>query len=125
MGVLARYREHLPLTERTPDVDLNEGQLRVMGKGGRGRVLPIGRKAIRGLDRYLRARAKHPHADLPWLWLARKGRLTTWGVTQAIERRGQQAGMRIHPHLFRHTFAHMWLAGEGTTDDLMKLAGRK
>src|SRR6202043_2145053 len=58
------------------DVDLNEGQLRMMGKGGRGRILPIGRKAIRALDRYLRVRAKHPHADLPWLWLARKGRLT-------------------------------------------------
>lgn len=39
-------------------------------------------------------------------------------------RRGEQAGIgRIHPHQFRHTFAHTWLAQGGTEGDLVRLTG--
>jgi integrase len=40
-----------------------------------------------------------------------------------LERRGEQAGVRVHPHMFRHTFAHQWKAQGGSDDDLMRLAG--
>jgi len=53
--------------------------LLVLGKGRRERTLPFGRKAGEALDRYLRARARHKDAELPWLWLGKKGRLTEWG----------------------------------------------
>ena len=105
-------------------VDLEQGALRVLGKGRRERVLPIGRKAVRSLDRYLRRRAQHRDAQIPALWLGIKGPLTTSGIRQVIQRRAKEAGLPdIHPHQLRHSFAHSWLAEGGTEGDLMRLAG--
>jgi integrase len=43
-----------------------------------------------------------------------------------LRRRGAQAGLPgLHPHQFRHTFAHQWLAQGGTEVDLMRIAGWK
>ena len=61
------------------DVDLDQGILRVMGKGRRERVLAIERKAAQALDRYLRVRQRHPTGPLLWLWLGLKARLTHSG----------------------------------------------
>ncbi len=106
------------------DVDLELDVLLVLGKGRRERSLPFGRKAGEALDRYLRARDRHKDADLPWLWLGKKGRLTEWGLVIMLRRRGAQAGLPgLHPHQFRHTFAHQWLAQGGTETDLMRIAG--
>jgi site-specific recombinase XerD len=100
--------------------------LLVLGKGRRERTLPFGRKAGEALDRYLRARARHKDAELPWLWLGKKGRLTEWGLVMMLRRRGAQAGLPgLHLHQFRHTFAHRWLAQGGTETDLMRIAGWK
>jgi site-specific recombinase XerD len=108
------------------DVDLDLDVLLVLGKGRRERTLPFGRKAGEALDRYLRARARHKHAALPWLWLGQKGRLTGWGLVQMLRRRGAQAGLPgLHPHQFRHTFAHEWLLQGGAETDLMQIAGWK
>ena len=108
----------------TNDVDLDRGVLLVVGKGRRERGLPIGDKAVNALDRYIRARTRHPAHAQPWLWLGHKGRLTDSGVLQIIRRRGHEAGLgNIHPHQFRHTFAHRWLSDGGTEGDLMRLAG--
>jgi site-specific recombinase XerD len=106
------------------DVDLEDGLLRVVGKGRRTRFLPLGVKAIRAVDRYVRARSRHPQAAQPWLWLGAKGRMTDSGVAQVLRRRAKQAGLaHLNPHQFRHTFSHMWLSGGGTEGDLMKIAG--
>jgi site-specific recombinase XerD len=106
------------------DVDLDQGVLRVVGKGHRERVLAIGRKTVRALDRYIRARAQRAAARELWLWLGRKGRLADSGIFQVVKRRAQQAGIaNIHPHELRHTFAHQWLASGGAEGDLMRLAG--
>lgn len=106
------------------DVDFDSEVAVVMGKGRRARACPFGRRTARALDRYLRARAKHPAAASPWLWLGRKGRLTDTGILQMIRRRGRTAGIEhIYVHLFRHTYAHQWLAAGGTEGDLMRLAG--
>ena len=51
------------------DVDLRACVVRVVAKGRRGMVLPIGKKSARDLDRYLRVRAAHPRSEFPWLWL--------------------------------------------------------
>ena len=63
------------------DVDLDQGILRVMGKGGRERVLPIGVTTVKAIDRYLRARVRHPRAHLAALWLARDGALLSNSLT--------------------------------------------
>jgi site-specific recombinase XerD len=108
------------------DVDLELDVLLVLGKGRRERTLPFGRRAGEALDRYLRARSRHKDAELPWLWLGKQGRLTEWGLVMMLRRRGAQAGLPgLHPHQFRHTFAHQWLAQGGTETDLMRIAGWK
>lgn len=79
-----------------------------------------------GVDRYIRARAVHPHAADPWLWLSKKGRLTPSGIYQMIKDRGNEAGLpEPHPHQVRHTFSRDWLANGGSEGDLMRLAGWK
>jgi site-specific recombinase XerD len=111
---------------RTGDVDFYYDVVHVVGKGGRERALPFGVKTGKALDQYLRARARHPHAELEWFWIGRKGRVTASGIAQLLRRRGREAGIEnLHAHLFRHTFAHLWLRQGGGETDLMRLAGWK
>jgi integrase len=46
------------------------------------------------------------------------------GVRSLIEKRARLAGLgHVHAHLFRHAFAHRWLADGGSETDLMRLVG--
>jgi site-specific recombinase XerD len=108
------------------DIDLDvHDVIHVMGKGSRPRAVPFGSKTGTALDRYLRERAKHPLAKLPNLWVGgRGGPMTESGIAQMLRRRGAQAGVDdLHPHRFRHTFAHMWKFSGGDEDSLMRLVG--
>ena len=104
------------------DVDLDQGVLRVLGKGQRWRLVPIGARTVRAIGRHIRRRSQHAHAATHWLWLGQKGRMTDSGIRQMIRRRGKQAGLgHIHPHQLRHSFAHHWLHEGGTEGDLMRI----
>ena len=106
------------------DVDLDQRGVRVLGKARRERVVPIGAKTVKALDRYVRIRRHHPHASEPWLWVGKRGRMRESGVYQMLARRAREAGIgRIHPHQFRHTFAHHWKVAGGSEEDLMRIAG--
>jgi len=108
------------------DVDLHGNVVRIVAKGRREMVLPIGKKTARDIDRYLRTRAAHSRAEDSWLWLGTKGRLTASGIYQMIKDRGKAVGLPdLHPHQLRHTFSHDWLANGGSEGDLMRLAGWK
>ncbi len=56
------------------DLDLGRREIRITGKGGTARTVKIGHQAARALDRYLRARARHPQAWRDRLWLGANGR---------------------------------------------------
>jgi site-specific recombinase XerD len=106
------------------DLDLGHKVVLVWGKGRRQRHLPLSPITAKALDRYLRVRGRHADADLAWLWLGKKGRLSPSGVRQMLSRRAEQAGIgHVHPHQLRHTFAHAYLADGGNEGDLMRLAG--
>ncbi len=75
------------------DVDLDQGILRVLGKGSRERVLAVKRKTVRSLDRYIRMRAQRHDAHSTNLWLGIKGPLTPSGVRRVLRRRGRQGGL--------------------------------
>src|SRR3954452_2723461 len=106
------------------DVDLDREVAYVMGKGSRPRAVPFGAKTGQAIDRYLRIRALHAHSTSPKLLLGLRGAMTVDGVREVLEVRSRQAGVEgVHPHRFRHTFAHRWLAGGGRERDLMMLAG--
>jgi site-specific recombinase XerD len=121
----ARLNEVASLT--TSDLDLDNGTALVHGKGRRERVVAYGAKATAALDRYLRARGRHPKADqTDALWLGDRGRgkLTDNGIWYLIRKRGRQVGIDdLHPHMFRHLFASTWLGDGGTEGSLMRLAG--
>jgi site-specific recombinase XerD len=93
------------------DMDLEAREIRVQGKGGRDRTVKISHEAARRLDRYLRARSRDELAYRPELWLGvnNRGPLDRSGVYQLVVRRGEECGVRLYPHRFRHHFSHTWL----------------
>lgn len=109
------------------DFDFETDTVRIGLKGGKTLVIPFGAKTSDALRRYRRARAKEPHADrFTAFFLATRGRgrLKAGGIRLMLNRRAEQAGIgHVHPHLFRHTFAHAWLASGGQEQDLMRLTG--
>lgn len=109
---------------KVSDIDLVAGTATVLGKGRRIRVVPIGKRSSHALDRYLRMRANHNYSYLPDLWLGKYGAMTDSGLYQALRSRGESIGMpNLYLHLLRHTFAHLWLANQGSENSLMQIAG--
>ena len=99
------------------DIDLDDGIARVLGKGDKERVVPMGRAARSELRTYcsdgrlaLRtSRVARRDADAVFL-NARGGRLTRQGCWQLVHRAGERAGLgeQLSPHVLRHSFAtHM------------------
>lgn len=108
------------------DVDLESGRVTVhRGKGGRGRVIPIGPATGDVLRAYLALREHHRCADSPNLWLGERGAEFGYdGLSKALRRRAALAGITgFHPHKLRHTAAHRWLAAGGSESGLMAIAG--
>jgi site-specific recombinase XerD len=108
------------------DLDLDQEMATVTGKGNRRRPAYFGARTGLALDRYLRARRAHRYASDPALFLGERGRFTTDGVRARMKVRAQLAGLdptKVHPHAFRHTFAHDWRLAGGDSEDLKRLAG--
>ena len=118
-----RHGELLKL--KTSDVDLDLGVAVILGKGRKLRTAPFGAKTTKALDQYTRRRSQHAHADREELWLGPRGPITDSAIAQSLARRSKTAGLpyRVHPHMFRHTFAHQWLAAGGAEGDLQRIAG--
>lgn len=94
------------------------------GKGGKPRVTRFDPGTAAALDRYRRVRARHRYAGSPKLWLGERGPWTVRGVAEALDRRGNTAGIgHVYPHQMRHTFADRYLTGGGKEGDLMVLGG--
>ena len=93
------------------DVDRRRGAVRVMGKGGKERVAPVGDAALEALDAWLSVRGEGAG---PLFTNLRGGRLGTRSVHRIVKRRVRDAGIdrRVTPHTLRHTFATHML-GEG------------
>jgi integrase/recombinase XerD len=109
----------------TAEVDIRGGSALVRrGKGGKGRLVPFGPQTGRALDRYARARRRHPLAASPQFWLANRQRVLSYeGLHSTLTRRAQRAGFTMHPHMLRATGAIRWRAAGGSVPGLLTVAG--
>jgi integrase/recombinase XerD len=95
---------------RVMDLDASAGCIRCIGKGDKERIVPIGKKALVLVDRYLRDSRPKLLAknDCASLFINRRGGpLSRVGVWKILSAYGRQAGLRIAltPHMLRHSFA--------------------
>lgn len=131
-GVRREELAQIQVQDLSADLIANPFARLVPLKGARefsqGRLVPLMLPSAQALMAYLRVRRAHKQASLPALWLGSRNRgpMTGSGVYQMLERRAEEAGYdpaAVRPHMFRHTFAHDWLAGGGSEGDLMELMG--
>ena len=111
------------------DVDMADRTVRVLGKGAKARIVPVGRYAIAALRAWIHERAKireaKPARDLA-LFLGRGGRrLTVRAVQLRVGEwaRRQGISMHVHPHMFRHSFATHLLESSGNLRGVQELLG--
>jgi integrase/recombinase XerD len=109
-------------------VDIDGRTVRVLGKGGKERIVPLGRPAAEALRRYLAM--GRPHLDRryrPDLFLnARGGALTRAGAFLILRKLADRAGLepgRVHPHLLRHSFATHLLEGGADLRSVQEMLG--
>jgi integrase/recombinase XerD len=109
-------------------IDLDDRIVRVLGKGGKERLVPLGRPAAEAARRYLAL--GRPHLDRryrPDLFLnARGGPLTRAGAFLILRRLAERAGLepeRVHPHLLRHSFATHLLEGGADLRAVQEMLG--
>jgi integrase/recombinase XerC len=107
-------------------LDLKDRTVQVLGKGRKGRIVPVGRAAARALKAWLRERADLARQGETALFVGRSGeRLGARAVQARIAHwaRRQGLGMHVHPHLFRHSFASHLLESSGELRGVQELLG--
>ncbi len=91
------------------DIDLSAGTVRVYGKGGKERILPVGRNTGQKIKAYLSRRKElHPKGEVRAVFLNRQGeRMSSRGVQLIVQKWLQHASEKkqLGPHVIRHTFA--------------------
>lgn len=118
-----RAEEIIGLT--VAEMSVTKGRALIHGKGNKDRLIPFRPETAAAIDRYLRARRRHKRASSDVLWLGDRNQGFGYSALSAmIKRRGALAGIEyLHPHMFRRTFADMWLSSDGSEDGLMAIAG--
>ena len=110
---------------RTAELELDAGWLKVLGKGGKERIVPFGTATQRALWRYQHHYRPEPLGPDVYFFLTLDGRpLGRSALTQAIKRAATRSGItRLHPHLCRHTFATRYLINGGDVFSLQQILG--
>ncbi|MGO1659876.1 MAG: tyrosine recombinase XerC [Marinobacter sp.] len=107
-------------------VDRKSGEARVVGKGGKTRILPVGRKALDAIAQWMPVRAElAPEAEAA-LFVSRRGdRLSHRSIQARLSRWGgvKGADQKLHPHMLRHSFASHMLESSGDLRAVQELLG--
>lgn len=124
------YSSGLRLAELTAldagEIDLRDSGLRVIGKGGKRRDVPVGRYAVQAIEDWLKVRGQLAGDDEPALFVSRAGkRLSHRAVQQRIQMWAKRQGIdrHVHPHMLRHSFASHLLESSGELRAIQELLG--
>ena len=113
---------------RVSDVDAAEGTVRVIGKGNKQRVVPVGRSALASIERYsaeLRPRLLKGGVS-PYLFVTARGTaMTRQGFWKLLRGHGRSAGIfrSLSPHVLRHSFATHLLEGGADLRSVQTMLG--
>lgn len=110
------------------DIDFANGQVYVIGKGNKARMVMIGRKAKTALKNWLLARHSLQDETVPEtaLFLNHRGkRLSVRGIQYQLKKFGQQVdtNLNLHPHMLRHSFASHLLQSSGDLRAVQEMLG--
>ena len=124
------YSSGLRLTELTSldvaQLDLGDGTVRVLGKGGKTRIVPVGRHARTALRNWLGERAALAKPDVAAVFIGQGGRrLSQRAVQLRISHWARRQGLQVdaYPHLFRHSFATHLLESSQDLRGVQELLG--
>lgn len=113
---------------REEDIDVDVGYVRVIGKGMKERIVPIGEEAARWVRRYLGevrpALLKGNSGRVLFLTRFGKG-FTRQGIWKMVKSYASEAGIKggVHPHLLRHSFATHLLSGGADLRSIQEMLG--
>ena len=107
-------------------LDLESGEVRVLGKGAKERIVPVGAPALRAIRAWLALRSSFPARESQALFLSRTGRritprsiernLAAWAIKRGLAR-------HVHPHMLRHSFASHLLQSSGDLRAVQEMLG--
>jgi len=108
------------------DLDIADRTVRVVGKGNKTRIVPVGRFAIESIQQWLKERALLANSGVMLLFVGRDGnalqpravqhRIANWAKKQGL-------GVHLHPHMFRHSFATHLLESSQDLRGVQELLG--
>jgi integrase/recombinase XerC len=124
------YSSGLRLAELTglsvTSVDLKDRTVRVLGKGSKTRIVPVGRQAVGALRTWLKERGALVKGGVDALFVGQSGRpLSVRAVQLRVGAWGRRMGLgvHVHPHMFRHSFATHLLESSGDLRGVQELLG--
>jgi len=124
------YSSGLRLAElaglRLTDLDLKDQTVRVTGKGSKSRIVPVGRHAVTALRAWLDLRCQIRQVEDHALFVGTSGRrLGPRAIQLRIDHWARRLGLgvKVHPHLFRHSFATHQLESSGNLRGVQELLG--
>jgi integrase/recombinase XerD len=113
---------------RVSDLEKNMGFVRVVGKGNKHRIVPVGKAALNAVDQYLEAGrpALLKKRASPFLFVTNRGSaMTRQGFWKLLAAHGKKAGIfhDLTPHVLRHTFATHLLEGGADLRSVQTMLG--